>query len=134
MTYLRIAAPFIVGSVMALTGISSGIANAATVVKYNAASFNNALKKGKTVVVHVHADWCITCVRQEKPLKAELSKPAFSKVRAYQVNYDRDKAFLNKYRINSQSTILVFKKGRVVAKSVGQTSRGVISAVLRKAL
>jgi len=132
--FLAKAAPFAFAVALASLGITATSAQATTIVKYNAAAFNNALEKGKSVVVHVHAKWCITCVRQEKPLKVELSKPAFSKIIAYRVNFDTDKAFLQKYRINTQSTIMIFKKGQLVMKSVGQTNQGVIAAILRKAL
>lgn len=131
MNYLQVARPLLVGAALAIT---ASVVSAAGIVKYNTPSFTKALNKGKTIVVHVHAKWCITCVRQEKPLNTELSKPAFSKVLAFQVNFDKDRDFLNKYRINTQSTIMVFKKGQLVGKSIGQTNPVAISAILQKAL
>jgi len=131
MNYMQVARPLFVGAALA---ISVGAASAAGIVKYSTPSFTKALNKGKTIVVHVHAKWCITCVRQEKPLQTQLSKPAFSKVLAFRVNFDKDRDFLNKYRINTQSTIMIFKKGRLVGKSVGQTNPVAISAILQKAL
>lgn len=119
---------------LALVLVAVTTAEAGSIRSYNAAAFNAALKSGKSVVVHVHANWCITCKRQVKPLGAELAKGAFAKVAAFRVNYDRDQAFLNRYRVNTQSTILIFKKGRLVARSVGVTSRAAIAGVLKKAL
>lgn len=118
----------------ALMAMAITTAQAGSIRSYSPTAFDAALKSGKSVVVHVHANWCITCKRQIKPLGAELAKGAYAKVAAFRVNYDKDRAFLNKYRVNSQSTILVFKKGRLVARSVGVTSRASIAGVLKKAL
>lgn len=129
-TTRRLALAFIV---LAIAGYS-GIAQAASFTKYDAAAFNKSLASGQAAIVHVHAEWCITCKRQMKPLGAELSKPAFNKVAAYRVDFDNDRDFLRKYRISSQSTILVFKNGKLINKAVGITDPDAIAGVVRTAL
>jgi len=131
---MKLAKTFLPIAAAAMVLASVGSASAASFVDYSTKSFNKALSSGKTLVVHVHATWCSSCKRQLGPLKTELSKPAFSKVGAFRVNFDTDRDFLRKYRVNTQTTIMIFKKGKLIERSIGVTSAAGIRAVVAKAL
>ena len=108
-------------------------AQAAGFRHYSASSFNADLYAGKTIIVHVHADWCSVCQRQIRPLRAALGHSSYSAVKAYRVNYDNDRAFLRKYRVRTQSTILIFKHKRLVARVSGITNPDAISRFVARA-
>ncbi|QDH34361.1 thioredoxin family protein [Porphyrobacter sp. YT40] len=101
---------------------------------YDASSFAAAQGAGKTIVVDVHADWCPTC-RAQAPILDELRKERASDTVAFvRVDFDKDKAFLRAHRIPRQSTVLVFKGGKEVARSIAETDRGRLRQMVLGAL
>lgn len=90
---------------------------------YTAASFARAQKAGETILVDVYAPWCPTC-RAQTPILEELrTDKRLKDVTFVKVDFDHDKDFLRAHRIPRQSTILVFKGGKEVARSVADTDR-----------
>lgn len=102
---------------------------APTFARYSQAAFDQALAAGQPIVVHVHADWCPTCRAQQTSFNA-IGTPGFRGARLIRVDFDTDKAFLQRFNVRSQSTILVFKGGREVSRLVGQGSREAITQAL----
>jgi thiol-disulfide isomerase/thioredoxin len=104
---------------------------AGAVEPYSADTFAKAVASGKAVIVHVHADWCPTC-RKQQPVIKQLSESAeFKKVEFVQVNYDKDTDFLKAHKVSRQSVILVFKGGKEVARLNGTTDADEIAAKLK---
>jgi len=102
--------------------------------KYEADGFRKLLASGVPVVVHVHADWCPVCRVQIPIIERVLKGAAYKNVRAIRVNFDRDKAFLADYKVVRQSTIIVFKAGKEVARLSYDTDPARIEEVLEWAL
>ncbi len=101
---------------------------------YNAADFTMAQQRGKTIVVDVYADWCPTC-RAQAPILEELrTERQSSDVLFVKVNFDENRAFLREHRIPRQSTVLVFKGNREVARSIAETNRTRLRGVVLGAL
>ncbi len=101
---------------------------------YDAAEFAMAQGKGKTIVVDVYADWCPTC-RAQAPILDELrSEKASANVQFVKVDFDDEKAFLRKHRIPRQSTVLVFKGEKEVARTIAETNRTRLRSAILKAL
>jgi thioredoxin 1 len=107
--------------VTATFGLVSAAASAAGFATYSGQSFDQALKSGAPLVVHVHADWCPTCRAQMPTLQSMSGDKQYDKVRFVRVNFDKDRDFLTTYKVASQSTILVFKGGKEVARFAGVT-------------
>jgi thiol-disulfide isomerase/thioredoxin len=107
---------------VAVTGLSlwGGAALAAGLTPYTAEAFKTALAAGP-VVVHVHADWCPVCRKQQPTLQSMSSEPAMAKVKFISVNFDRDKEFLKARKIANQSVIVVFKDGKETVRIAGVT-------------
>ncbi len=101
---------------------------------YDAAEFTMAQNKGKTIVVDIYADWCPTC-RAQAPILEELRQQQQSDdVLFVKVNFDEEKAFLRTHRVPRQSTVLVFNGTSEVARSIAQTNRARLRAVVLGAL
>lgn len=99
---------------------------------YDAARFDALAREGKTVLVSIHADWCPTC-RAQAPIVSELLKmPEFSGVMPLRVDFDGQKDVVKRFKATSQSTLIVFKGGKEVGRSVGDTGQAGIAALLRK--
>lgn len=99
---------------------------------YNQAQFDALNAAGKPVLISVHADWCPTC-RAQKPIIEELMKqPAYNNVTTLVVNFDGDQALLKKFHVNKQSTLIAYKAAREVDRSIGDTTRAGIEALIKK--
>jgi thioredoxin 1 len=120
---------------LAAVALSVAAARAAPApTPYTPAAFEAALKAGKPVLVAVHADWCPTCKAQEPILSGLRDDPAFKGLVEFRVDYDAQKDVVKRFGVRMQSTLIVFKGGSEVARSVGDTSEASIKALLAKAV
>jgi thioredoxin 1 len=101
---------------------------------FDQATFDALQKAGKPTLVIVHADWCPTC-RAQAPLISDLLKdPEFSKITALRVDFDTQHEAVKFFKATQQSTLIVFKGGKEVGRSLGDTRRDSIQALLKRAL
>ena len=85
--------------------------------------FDEALKTGGPVMIHVTAPWCPEC-RQQKPIVARLlATPDFTAMKKFDVDFDSQKAILRRYKVQSQSTIIVYKGLQAFGEPVVQPRR-----------
>ena len=118
---------------LVLPFLAAGIAGAAE-APFDTASFDALNKAGRPILVAVHADWCPTCKAQE-PIVGELLKtPELSPITALRVDFDRQTDVLKRFRVQYQSTLIVFKGGKEVGRSTGDTRKEGIAALLKKAI
>lgn len=116
------------------TLISSSVALAAMNSAFSQASFETAKKAGKPILVEVSAPWCSTC-KAQAPILGELSGQArFKDFQIFKVDFDSQKDVLKSLNVQMQSTLIVFKGGKEVGRSTGDTKKGSIEALLSKAL
>jgi thiol-disulfide isomerase/thioredoxin len=102
--------------------------------RFDQATFDALLKSGKPTLVMVHADWCPTC-RAQAPIVSELLKtPALSSITALRVDFDGQADVVKSFRVTTQSTLIVFKAGHEVGRSVGDTRKESIEALLKRAI
>lgn len=112
---------------------TAGAAMAAA-TPFEAARFDALMQEGKPVLVAVHADWCPTCQVQAPIVEALLKRPEFSGISALRVDFDNQKEIVKGFKATMQSTLILFKGGKEVGRSLGDTSQEGIAALLRKAL
>ncbi|ANU06484.1 thioredoxin family protein [Paraurantiacibacter namhicola] len=101
---------------------------------YEAAQFDALQADGEPIVVDVYAPWCPTCRSQEPILEGFRTDPKFEGVNFVRVDYDNDAQFLETHAIPRQSTVLVFKDGKEVARSVAETDPAKLEALVSQAL
>lgn len=102
--------------------------------EYQPDSFVKLLASGNPVIVHVHADWCSVCRAQMPVMERVLAGPAYKNVRTVRVNFDREKRFLADYKVVRQSTILVFKGGKEIARLSYDSDPARIEQTLARAI
>jgi len=102
--------------------------------RFEQSTFDALIKSGKPTLVMVHADWCPTCHAQEPLISELLQTPKFSGITALRVDYDGQADIVKSFRVVRQSTLIVFKDGKEVARSIGDTRKESIAALLQQAL
>jgi len=118
--------------VAALT-LWAAVASAAEPKPFTQQDFDKLAHGGKPVVVDVSATWCPTC-KAQKPIVESLSRQtAYKDVAILSVDFDADKAILKQFKVNMQSTLIAFKGGKEMGRSVGDTTPAGIEGIFKKA-
>ena len=81
-------------------------------------SFDELLQSEKLVIVDFWATWCGPC-RMLSPLLDEVEAEMADKIEVVKVNVDDADEIAMRYRIMSIPTLLFFKNGQMVDRSVG---------------
>ncbi len=90
---------------------------------FSMANYEAALKSGQTVVVDFHATWCPTCKKQEPILNEIVNMKGYENIVALKADFDKEKDLKKTLNVSKQSTVVVFKGGKEVGRSVGSTSK-----------
>lgn len=98
---------------------------------FDAKAFQASQAAGKSILVDVTAPWCPTC-RQQKPIVQEIEKEHPDLV-VYDVDFDTAKDALREFHVRQQSTLIVFKGAKEVARSTGETDPAPLHALVAKA-
>lgn len=96
--------------------------------------FEEALKAGGPILVHVTAPWCEVCQIQKPIVASLLATPDFRAMKKFDVDFDTQKEVLARYRVQMQSTMIVYKGGNEVGRRAGETDPAAIEALLREGL
>jgi len=97
-------------------------------------AFAAAQKAGKPILVAIHASWCPTC-KAQKPILSELmAEPKFKDLIYFVVDFDSQKDAVRFFGAQMQSTLIAFKGTTETRRSVGDTERSSIAALLNKTL
>ena len=88
-------------------------------------NFEELLQDGKLVIVDFWATWCGPC-RMLSPLLDEVEEEMADKVTVVKVNVDDADEIAMKFRIMNIPTLLFFKGGQLVDKTVGAMPKNVL--------
>ncbi len=99
---------------------------------FDARAFQKAQTAGKTTLIHVGTAWCVIC-RKQKPIIDQIENEIPDLV-VYEVDFDTAKDALKRLGVRYQTTLIVFKGMKEVARSVGQTNAGGIRALVATGL
>jgi thioredoxin 1 len=96
-------------------------------------TFDEVLSKSeKPVLVDFYATWCGPCV-QQTPVLERWAKANEAKVSVVKLNVDEAQQIASRYGVMSIPTLIVYKGGEEVARTMGlQNDRG-LDALLAKA-
>lgn len=86
------------------------------------------LNNGKTVLVDFYADWCGPC-KMLSPIVDQIAGEN-SDFDVYKLNVDEAPEIAAKYGVMSIPTLIVFKNGQAVGKTIGVQSKQTILNML----
>lgn len=93
-------------------------------------TFDADIASGVTLV-DFYADWCGPC-QAIAPVIDEISSEYEGKASVYKVNVDDSQDLSEKFGVMSIPTLLVFKDGELVEKTMGASAKGEITGLLDK--
>jgi len=124
----------IVAIVAGAAVLASLPASAAEWKPFDAASFAEARKQGKSILVDIFAVWCPVC-RAQNPILVRLTRePKYKDLVVFKLDFDKQKDDVRALNAQNQSTLIVFKGETETGRSVGDTDKDSIAALLDKAL
>jgi thioredoxin 1 len=101
---------------------------------FDAAAFDAAQKAGKPIFIAIDASWCPICAVQ-RPILSELTaNPKFKDLEYFNIDFDSQKNLVRRFGARMQSTLIAFKGAKEQGRSVGETNRSAIAALLNKVL
>jgi thiol:disulfide interchange protein len=119
---------------VAVALLGSTPASAAEWTEFTPEALAAAQADGKPILVDVFAAWCSVC-RAQNPILVKLTRqPKFKDLVVLKADFDTQKAALKPLDVRQQSTLIVFKGGKELDRSVGDTSQFSIEGMLDKTL
>ena len=89
------------------------------VTELNAATFDEAIKGDKPVLVDFWAVWCGPC---------RMMSPVVDRLFVGKVNVDEVSELAERYSVSSIPTLMLFKNGKMVDRTVGVCSPAALKA------
>src|SRR5215218_11095197 len=91
------------------------------------------LKSDVPVLVDFWAEWCGPC-RMVGPAVEQLSKTLEGKVKTVKLNVDENQEIAVKYGIHSIPSLLLFKDGKEIARTVGAAPKEAYQKFIEESL
>jgi len=102
-------------------------------LKITAANFENeVLNSDKPVLLDFYADWCGPC-KMLAPVLHEIAEENAGALKVGKINVDEQMELAMRFQVSSIPMLVVFKDGKVVAKSVGYRPKPEIAAMVEGA-
>ncbi|HET8694978.1 MAG TPA: thioredoxin family protein [Aquabacterium sp.] len=112
----------------------SGVAAlAAPPQPFTVETFNQLAHSGKPIVVDVAASWCTTCMAQKNIIDRLARQAAYREVAVLVVDFD-EKDLLRQLKVSVQSTLIAYRGGHEVGRSVGDATESGINRIFEKAV
>ena len=99
----------------------------------NSNYLSTLLKSDKPVLVKFWASWCRPC-RTMTPEYLKAAKTFKGKVTFAEANVDEQKQLAQTYQVRSLPTMILFRKNKIINKSIGSLSQKQIEAFVKSSL
>jgi thiol-disulfide isomerase/thioredoxin len=125
----------LLGLVFGAALLSAATAEALTRrLTFDQAAFDAAQAGGRPILVEFYTTWCPVCKIQRPFLTTLGQNPKYQKIAYFEIDFDRHKDLARTFRVHKQSTLIVFKGGKEVSRSTGDTNKASIEALVARSL
>lgn len=93
--------------------------------------FNNIIQEDKPTLVDFFATWCGPC-RMQGPVLEQVKQSVGDKANILKVDIDQNRELAAQYNVRSVPTLILFKNGEAVWRTVGLQQADVLEAKLRE--
>lgn len=100
---------------------------------YDATRFEKLQASGATVLVDFHAPWCPTCRAQDKSLSQLAALGELKGIEVLRADYDSEKDLKKALGVTKQSTLVLFKGKKEIARVRGNSKVEALRAFIAKA-
>ena len=101
---------------------------------FDAKAFADAQKSGKPILIGIHASWCPICAAQKPILSELMADRKFNDLVYFTIDFDSQKDLVRQFGAQKQSTLIAFHGSNERARSVGDTNRESVTALVNKTL
>jgi thioredoxin 1 len=102
-------------------------------IPYSAAALEKAQMQDAVSVIQFHASWCPTCVKQESALKQVSTDARFASISFFQADYDDSDVLQEQLSVSRQSTLVLMKGKKELARVNRVTEESAIADFISKA-
>jgi thioredoxin 1 len=95
--------------------------------------FKTAIQGEKLVLVDFNATWCGPC-KMMQPFVDRMEKTRSEEVTVFSIDTDERTDLAQEYQITQLPTIMLFRKGKVLEKSIGYLDEETLNALVNKHL
>ena len=124
----------VLASAVTATLSPGSIAAALDKQPFDQKAFEAAQAAGKSILIEVSAPWCPVCKAQAPILSRLKGEPRFKELVSFNIDFDSQKDLLQRFGVQKQSTLIVFKGKQETGRSTGDTNAGSIEALLGKSI
>ena len=108
----------------------SAPALAAETARFDASAFAAAQAQGRPILVDVKAWWCPVCASQGRTIKTLAADPAYKSLMIFDVDYDKEKAVLQRFGVTKQGTLIAYRGTRQTGRVDFDTDKAALAALL----
>jgi len=124
----------VLSAAIAASAAAVAPASAAGPQPFDNAAFADAQKAGKPIFVGIHATWCPICKAQTPILSELMAASQFKDLVYFTIDFDSQKDVVRRFGAQRQSTLIAFHGETERGRSVGDSNRDSIAALLSKVL
>lgn len=103
-------------------------------MKFTSANFDEEVLKSEIpAVVDFFATWCGPC-KMMAPIVEQLAAEYDGKIKVGKIDVDENEDIAARYQVMTIPTIMLFKDGQVISKTVGVQSKATLVSAIEKML